>query len=242
MPPSRWEPRLSHAMPSPTSPFAILRTDLRGRGFSPKATGGRRGIYMVRRSGPLGQAVGAMIGGNRGGACNIQLHLTMPLRGADPPHEVIILNGDVAASGIRIEEAWRHDPAFPTWWPPSQMDAARHAVLNLGLPWLERFSDLRVLTEYFEAEFRKWEAEQLERPSFLTSLLRWVGLRGRPARTGHHEYLLWLAMLYEERGLLDLARDRLEAYATETATAHRMSVHEEARLGRHRQALGPRPH
>ena len=208
-------------------------------GFKPAGTGGRRGIYMTRSAGPIVQAVGAMIAKNRGGAINIQLHLSMPLPCAEPPYEVILLSGDVSSIGVRVEPAWNHDPKFATWWPPEAAGDGLEALVQHGIPWLEHYSELAVLAELFENEFQQYDDETRKRQneSLLARLRRRIGMANQPPNHGYRQYLLWLAMIYESCGRIELARDRLEAF---TATAQHLSVDEQGRLDRHREVLRER--
>lgn len=186
------------------------------------------------------QAVAVMTAEHHGGGFNIQLHLSMPLRCAEPPYEVIVLSGDVSSTGVRIEHPWTHEPSFATWWPPGSEGDGLEAVVQHGLAWLDHFSDLAVLTDLLEGEFQYFddEARKHKNGRILTNLRRWFGIGKKHPSRGHLQHLLWLAMIYEERGFLDLAWDRLEAYAA--ATAQHTSRSEQTRLNRHREALRKR--
>lgn len=225
-------------MTSGKSPFGAWRAQLRKQGFKAMGTGGRKGTYLGRDAGPVKQAVGVLVSDARGGAFNVQLNINMPLRCAEPPYEVVILEADVGADEVRIVEWWVHDPRANTWWAPDQADAAWAMLNERGIPWLERFSDPRTLIEYFEREYRKHEdlRKRREAPPWPIALGRKLGLVGPPPRSAHREYLLWLSMLYEAQGALEFARERLEAYVS--GRGYRASAEEEDRLARHRRALG----
>lgn len=219
------------------SPFADWRSELRRLGFKALGTGGRTGTYLGRDVAWLQQGIGVLVADHRDGAFNIQLNINMPLRCAEPPHDVVILEADLAPRAVTIGEPWVHDPAHATWWPPDQKHAAWEALLDLGLKWLDRYSDVATLTQYFEREYARHEEERLRResPGWLAAVARKLRVVDPPKRTGHLEYLLWLSMLYEVGGRLGLARERLTAYAT--AVAPRNIAGEAERLERHRRAL-----
>ncbi len=177
-----------------------------------------------------------MVADHREGALNVQLNINMDLPCAEPPHRVVVLSGDLAPDRVRVFEPWVHDPAHATWWPPDQSAAARDAVVQFGLDWLDRHSDAATLIRYFEEEYERHEAGQRARgsESWLRGLRR--KLSGRPAqRSAHHEYLLWLAMLHEVDGSLERAVDRLDRYAV--AIEGRGPRSEAPRLERHRAHL-----
>lgn len=228
-------------MKSSQPTFTEWRAELRGRGFKSADSGGRQGIYMNRSAGPFVQSVGALIAENRSRAFNIQLHLSMPLRCAEPTYDVILLAGDASADNVRIEQSWEHDPSFATWWPPGGAAAGLSAVIQHGLDWLDHYSEPELITDLLEQEFRSFddEARHHQNNSLMGSLRRLIGVSIQPPSRAHFQHLLYLAMIYEERGLIDLALDRLEAYTTAT-TAYR-SRDEQARLDRHRQTLENRP-
>ncbi len=219
-----------------TASFADWRFELGKLGFEALGTGGRKGTHLGRDVGPFHQGIGVVVADHREGAFNVQLNINMDLPCAEPPHRVVVLTGDLAPDRVRVFEPWVHDPAHATWWPPDQLVAARDATARLGVDWLDRHSDAATLIHYFEEEYERHEAGQDAPGSegWLRRLRRKVG--GRPVpRSAHHEYLLWLAMLYELRGSLEQARDRLDEYAV--AIEARGLRTESARLERHRAHL-----
>lgn len=194
-------------------------------------------MYMTRRRGAVSQAVGAMLHRHRPEEFAVVLHINMPLRCADPPHEVVLLSGDLSATGVRTEGLLAHlEPGSTTWWPVVQLQDAWTRLQEEGLRWLERFADSGKLISHFEEEFTRERAVEAQREN--DSLLRraarrLIGRTSSRGKTPYHEYLLWLAMLYEATGDVNRAHNRLEAYA-------RMSPlvgDERARLERHREAL-----
>ena len=199
--------------------------------------GGRRGTYVARRSGALKQAIGVVVSDTRGGAFNVQLSIDMPLRCAQPPHDVVLLLADIAADRIRIEELWVHDPKLQTWWASDQLDQVWAALVERGIPWLNRCADPSVLVDHFELEYRRLEELGVcgETVSWPVSLGRRLGLISSPPKTAHADYLLWLSQLYEELGEHRLAYERLHRYMT--AHGARLSQEEKLRLERHRKAL-----
>ena len=194
-----------------------------------------KGIYLVRQAGPLEQGIGVLVADHREEAFNIQLNINMPLRCAEPPHKVVILEGDLAADAVRIREPWVHDPGLNTWWPANDTAEAWVALQNQGLDWLERNSDLNALAYYLEGEFERYQHSPRSSASWLTRLARRFGLAEAPPKPAHFQYLLWLSMLYEELGDLPRARERLAAYSAEIQA--RGIISEADRLERHRRAL-----
>jgi hypothetical protein len=206
-------------------------------GFRGRGTGGRKGTYLCRELGPLKQAVEVLVNEGRDGAFTVHLNINMPLRCAEPPHDVILLEGDLSHSGVRVVEPWIHDPELITWWRPTDMGAAWAALTQRGLPWLEEFADPWRLVSFFESEYARHESAE-RRPARTSLLARLTGKRGPAPPTppgAHFQYLLWLSMLYEVQGRLDMARARLESYAA--VITERRIVSERDRLERHRELL-----
>ena len=182
------------------SPFASWQSELARLGFARLGTGGRKGTYLGRQAGPLQQAIGILVSDDRQGAFNVQLNINMPLRCAEPPHDVVILEGDLTANGITIREPWVHDPVLTTWWQPEKIAEAWAAFRHRGLEWLDRYASLATLARHFETELERYRRARTRKPSWLAVLGRRLGITDPPPRTREDGYLLWLSMLYEEQG------------------------------------------
>ncbi len=211
------------------------RADLKGLGFIPRSTGGRRGLYLDRSIGFATQTVGVLINESRGGAVNVQLTVDMPLPLAEPQHNVVILSGDVGRDRVTIIEPWVHDPGLITWWPPHEHNKAWAALSDRGLLWFRRFATGDALIKYFEAAFARHESSHTSQPSWFDRIMRRSAREVAPA---HHQYLLFLAMLYEIDGNNALAFERIAAYAEEMK--RRGIKSELSRLERHMSEIRAR--
>ncbi len=215
---------------------AEWRARLKELGFVPQGTGGRKGTYGSRTVGPVRQAVGVLVDNvHRDGAFNVQLNVNMPLPHAD--HDVVILLADVSHEEIRIQEPGVHEPGFATWWTPDEIELAWRVFLQLAVPWLERHSRPEGLIAYFEQEYRRLEEARARasKPSIVTRTLRALGMIEKERASVHHQYLLWLSMLYEAQGRLDQALQRLDHYARDIEAKGVKA--ESERLVHHRESL-----
>ena len=192
---------------------------------------------LRRRGGGTVDAIGAMLHRHRSNEFSVVLHINMPLRCAEPPHEVVVLSGDLSPDGVRVDGLLSHlDPQSTFWWTIERLQEAWLLIEQDALPWLEGASVPGSLIEHFEREFAREELKraEVEGQSFLRRLTRGLTGQGASQRKGpYHQYLLWLAMLYEVGGDIERARDRLEAYASIAP----LVGDERERIERHRRAL-----
>ena len=214
------------------------RSRLKGFGFAPQGTGGRRGTYRTRKVGTLVQAVGVLVDEERrGGAFNVQLNINMNLPASEPSHDVVVLLADLSPTGVRIQEAWVHEGGLTTWSSSAEMELAWKAFEDHGVPWLDRYGQAADLISYFESEYQRLaEADSKNTGGgWIRGALTRLGLARGPMSPGYQQYLLWLSMLYGEEGNTVRAVELLDVY--QKWVEERGMKGELERLTRHRALL-----
>ena len=190
---------------APPPDFMKWKRALKAAGFSAQGTGGRKGAYMEREAGPRKQGIGIMEHRHRPGLFNVQLNILVPYEFADPPHDAIMLIGDLGRG--EIVTGHTH---YATWWQKDESPAAWEVMETQGFAWLERYSAAEPLIDFFETALRDGlpppPAQSPERPkrAWLKRAIAEIVTPPAPETPKvpihYHE---WLALLYGETGRRD---------------------------------------